>query len=70
MPTSPSSVQDSNIIGATASVRFAFEATVDGAEQPLSLRGRLMLVEDDDVWSVFGYDVVTDTGDAVEAEVS
>ena len=63
-------VQDSDIIGATASVRFAFEATVDGAEQPLSLRGRLMLVEDDDVWSVFGYDVVTDTGDAVEAEVS
>ena len=63
-------VQDSDIIGATASVRFAFEATVDGAEQPLSLRGRLMLVEDDGAWSVFGYDVVTDTGDTVEAEAS
>ena len=63
-------VQDSDIIGATASVRFAFEATVDGEELPLSLRGRLMLVEDDGAWSVFGYDVETDTGDTVEAEVS
>ena len=63
-------MHDSDIIGATASVRFAFEATVDGDERPLSLRGRLMLVEDDDVWSVFGYDVVTDTGEAVEAEVT
>ncbi len=63
-------VQDSDIIGATASVRFAFEATVNGEERPMSLRGRLMLVEDDGAWSVFGYDVVTDTGDAVEAEVS
>lgn len=63
-------VQDSDIIGATASVRFAFEATVDGEERPLSLRGRLMLVEDDGAWSVFGYDVRTDTGDAVEAGVT
>jgi hypothetical protein len=63
-------VHDSDSIGATASVRFAFEATVDGTERPLSLRGRLMLVENEGVWSVFGYDVVTDTGEAVEAEVS
>jgi len=63
-------VKDSDVIGATAAVRFAFEATVDGDEQPLSLRGRLMLFENDGVWSVFGYDVVTDTGEAVEAEVS
>jgi hypothetical protein len=63
-------VQDSDIIGATAFVRFAFEATVDGEERPLSLRGRLMLVEDDGAWSVFGYDVRTDTGEAVEAGVS
>jgi hypothetical protein len=63
-------VRGSDLIGATASVRFAFEATVDGAEQPLSLRGRLMLVEEDDAWSVFGYDVVTNTGEAVEAEVT
>jgi hypothetical protein len=63
-------VQGSDVIGATASVRFAFEATVDGDEQPLSLRGRLMLVEEDDAWSVFGYDVRTNTGEAVDAEVS
>ncbi len=63
-------VQGADIIGATASVRFAFEATVDGEERPLSLRGRLMLVEDDGAWSVFGYDVLTDTGETVEAEVS
>jgi hypothetical protein len=63
-------VEGSDVIGATASVRFAFEATVDGEERPLSLRGRLMLVEDDGAWSVFGYDVRTDTGDLVEAEVS
>lgn len=62
--------EDSDVIGATASVRFAFEATVDGEERPLSMRGRLMLVEDDGAWSVFGYDVRTDTGEAVEAEVS
>jgi len=63
-------VQDSDIIGATASVSFAFEATVDGEERPLSLRGRLMMVEDDGAWSMFGYDVVTDAGETVEAEVS
>ncbi len=58
------------MIGATASVRFAFEATVNGEERTMSLRGRLMLVEDDGAWSVFGYDVATDTGDTVDAEVS
>jgi len=63
-------VEGSDVIGATASERFAFEATVDGEERPLSLRGRLMLVEDDGAWSVFGYDVVTATGDAVEAGVT
>ncbi len=63
-------VQGADIIGATASVRFAFEATVDGSQRPLSMRGRLMLVEEDDAWSVFGYDVVTDTGNAVEAGVT
>ena len=63
-------VEGSDVIGATASVRFAFEATVDGEVRPFSLRGRLMLVKEDGAWSVFGYDVVTDTGDAVEAEVT
>ena len=63
-------VNGSDVVGATASVRFAFEATVGGEEQPLGMRGRLMLVEEDHVWSVYGYDVVTDSGAAVEAEVT
>ncbi len=29
-----------------------------------------MLVEQDDVWSVFGYDVAPTTGETVEAEVT
>ena len=63
-------VDGSDVVGATASVRFAFEATVGGDERPLSMRGRLLLIEEDGVWSVYGYDVVTDTGEAVEAEVT
>jgi hypothetical protein len=63
-------VKGSDIIGATASVRFAFEATVDDVARPLSLRGRLMLIEEEGEWSVFGYDVATDTGNAVEAGVT
>lgn len=63
-------VDGSDVVGATASVRFAFEATVGGDERRLGMRGRLLLVEEDDVWSVYGYDVVTDTGEAVEAEVT
>jgi hypothetical protein len=63
-------VLGSGSLGATASVRFEFEATVDGEQQPLGLRGRLMLVEEDDTWSVFGYDVRTHTGEAVEAGVT
>jgi hypothetical protein len=63
-------VQGSDIIGATASVRFVFEATVDDAVRPLSLKGRLMLVEEDGRWSIFGYDVATETGGAVEAGVT
>jgi hypothetical protein len=63
-------VEDSDVIGATASVRFAFEATLGGDERPLGMRGRLMLMEEDDVWSVYGYDVRTDSGEAVEAEVT
>jgi hypothetical protein len=63
-------VDGSDKVGATASVRFEFEATVDGEEQPLGLRGRLMLIEEDDIWSIYGYDVRPDTGEAVEAGVT
>ena len=63
-------VDGSDMVGATAAVRFEFEATVDGEEQPLGLRGRLMLIEEDDIWSIYGYDVRTDTGEAVQAGVT
>jgi hypothetical protein len=63
-------VDGSDTVGATAAVRFEFEATVDGEEQPFGLRGRLMLMNDDDTWSVYGYDVKTDSGEAVQAGVT
>ena len=49
--------------GATAAVRFAFEATMaDGRTQRVTLRGRFMLEQDAGTWAVFGYDVATDDG--------
>jgi hypothetical protein len=63
-------VNGSDTFGATAAVRFEFEATVDGEEQPLGLHGRLMLIEEDGIWSIYGYDVRPDTGQAVEAGVT
>jgi hypothetical protein len=63
-------VNGSDTFGATAEVRFKFEATVDGEEQPFGLRGRLMLMNEDDTWSVYGYDVRNDTGEAVQAGVT
>lgn len=53
--------------GATAAVRFAFEATMaDGRTRDVSLRGRFLLERDQDTWSVFGYDVALDDGDTLE----
>jgi hypothetical protein len=63
-------VDGSDAFGATAAVRFEFEAIVDGEAQPLGLRGRLMLINEDDVWSVYGYDVRPETGEAVQAGVT
>jgi hypothetical protein len=63
-------VNGSDTVGATAAVRFEFEATVDGEKQPFDLRGRLMLMNEDDTWSVYGYDVFNDTGEAVQAGVT
>jgi hypothetical protein len=58
-------------VGATAAVRFAFEATMeDGATQPVTLQGRFMLGEDAGEWSVFGYDVALDDGASIATEVS
>jgi hypothetical protein len=59
--------QDDTVHGATAKVRFAFEATMaDGQTRPVTLEGRFMLEHDDDTWSVFGYDVAMDDGSSLE----
>lgn len=64
--------QAGEVLGGTAAVHFAFEATMeDGTTRPLVLDGRFMLEADDDgTWSIFGYDVTFDDGDEtpVEAE--
>lgn len=61
--------QAGEVHGATASVHFAFEATMeDGSTRPLALDGRFMLDADEGTWSVFGYDVRFDDGDESSAE--
>lgn len=61
--------EDQRVHGATAAVRFAFEATMaDGTTRPLSLEGRFLLEDDGDEWSVFGYDVALDDGAPVSSE--
>jgi hypothetical protein len=59
-----------DVLGATAAVHFTFEATMeDGSTRPLALDGRFMLeAGDDETWSIFGYDVRFDDGDASPAE--
>ncbi len=59
-----------DVVGATAAVRFGFEAEVDGEAQPFSLRGRFLLKDEAGTWTVFGYDVQRDDGGTAEAEVS
>jgi hypothetical protein len=62
--------RDGDVLGATASVDFAFEARVEGEQRSLGVDGRLMLVEEDGVWRVFGYDVATDDGSPVNGGTS
>ena len=61
--------QSGDVHGGTAAVHFAFEATMeDGTTRPLVLDGRFLLDAERDTWSIFGYDVALDNGDAVDAE--
>ncbi|NPC43262.1 hypothetical protein [Nocardioides sp. zg-1230] len=61
--------QAGEVHGATATVHFAFEATMeDGSTRPLTLDGRFLLDADEGTWSVFGYDVRFDNGDESSAE--
>lgn len=47
-----------DVLGATAHIRFGFEAEVAGEEsRRFDLSGRLLLLENEGRWRVFGYDV-------------
>ena len=60
-----------DVVGATAAVDFAFDATMaDGATRPLSLRGRLLLEQDDGRWVGLRVRRRVDDGSAVAAEVA
>jgi hypothetical protein len=62
---------EGDVVGASAAVRFGFEATMsDGETRPFRLRGRLLLERRRDSWQVFGYDVTRSGRSAVAAEVS
>ena len=63
-------VDDADVVGASAAVRFAFEATTDDGTTPFTLEGRILLEEDDGTWSVFGYDLLRDDPGQVDAEAS
>jgi hypothetical protein len=58
-------LDDGRAVGATAGVRLAFAADVDGRRRAADLRGRLLLVRQGGTWSVFGYDVARDDGASV-----
>jgi len=50
--------KDGNVVGATARVTLAFEASgLAGGTRTIKLSGRFMLVKDHATWNVFGYDV-------------
>ena len=61
---------DGRVLGATAAVHFRFEVVAGNGERTTAaLRGRLMLVDENDAWSVFGYDLALDDGGFVEVGV-
>lgn len=60
--------QSGTVHGGTATIHFAFEATMaDGTTRPLVLDGRFLLDAEEGTWSVFGYDVALDDGAGPEA---
>jgi hypothetical protein len=63
--------QGETVHGGTASVHFAFEATMEnGTTRPLALDGRFLLDNEDGTWSIFGYDVRFDDGASLDAETN
>lgn len=64
-------IDGKDVVGASARVDLGFEAEMPGGDTvPFSLRGRLLLEEDDGTWSIFGYDVARDDPEPVGAETS
>lgn len=62
-------VDDGDVLGATAHLDLALEATMAGGEsRTLTRTGRLMLTEERGRWSVFGFDVAGDDGAPVGEE--
>ena len=54
------------VVGATAHVDFAFEVSHGKATpQPVTLRGRFLLDQENGQWSIFGYDVLRDDAERV-----
>ena len=63
--------RDGTVHGGTATVHFAFEATMeDGTVRPLVLDGRFLLDHEGETWAIFGYDVTLDDGAPIEAETT
>ena len=58
------------VVGATAHLDLQFEATTADGATTLSLTGRLVLLYDNDTWTVFTYDVRSQDGASVQAEVT
>jgi hypothetical protein len=64
-------VDGKDVVGASARVDLRFEADLPGGDTvPFTLKGRLLLEEDEGTWSVFGYDVARDDAAPVGAEVT
>lgn len=64
-------IDGKDVVGASARVNLGFEADLPGGDTvPFTLRGRLLLEEDEGTWSVFGYDVARDDAAPVGAEVT
>ena len=62
-------VEDGEVVGATAHLDVALEATMDdGSTQRVTREGRLMLLHQRDRWAVFGFDLAGDDGTPLEED--
>jgi hypothetical protein len=54
---------EGQVIGATAVVDLAFDVESGEGTSEFTRRGRLMLMPEDGVWKIFGYDLDATSGD-------